>query len=127
MISCGPWTRFSSFVGLSVLSSALAHTMMHFCNCTLLRRLVSTQQSHRLSPNDFALWLVPCCRLLDAAAWAAARWARTYLMPGEAVSRAMHDAFGCSAGGAETAETLVKLVGACSRNSHASTSGLHAT
>lgn len=51
-------------------------------------------------------------RLLEAAAWAVARWAHTYLMPEEAVSREMHDAFGAgTAGGAETAELLVKVAG----------------
>lgn len=53
-----------------------------------------------------------CCRLLEAAAWAASRWAGTYLMPEEAVSRVMHDAFGAGAGGADTVELLVKVAGA---------------
>lgn len=43
--------------------------------------------------------------------WASARWAHTYLMPEEAVSQAMHDAFGASAGGGETADMFVKVAG----------------
>lgn len=56
-------------------------------------------------------WLMCMARLLEAVVWSSARWAHTYLMPEEAVSQAMHDAFGASAGGGKTADMFVKVAG----------------
>ncbi len=51
-----------------------------------------------------------CCRLMEAAAWAAARWADTYLMPDEPASEGLQSAFGAKGGGgAQVVAVLLQI------------------
>ncbi len=49
---------------------------------------------------------------MEAALWAAARWAHTYLLPDAPVSLAMHERYGATAAGAAATEQLVQAAGA---------------
>ena len=51
-----------------------------------------------------------CCRLMEAAAWASARWADSYLMPDEAASEGLQSSFGAKGGsGPQVVAVLLQI------------------
>lgn len=52
-------------------------------------------------------------RVMEAAVWGCARWADTYLMPEEAASPGLADAFGRQGGGPAVLDVLMQIANAC--------------